>query len=108
MSIPNQRDPIRKIGENQRELFDRFSKLADGFTADDVINAGANILINALRQAYPTRDRAEARFNELFGKTKQLLMDHYDGTGRRKAGIFPFNQTIHAEFIIDKDKIEKH
>jgi hypothetical protein len=36
---------------------------------------------------------AEARFDEISGRTKQLLLDHYDGAGNRRS-VFPFHQVI--------------
>lgn len=88
------KDPlVLSTSNGQRELFDRMSRAADGFTAEDVIGAAANMLINAVRQSQPTRAGAEARFDELFGRSKQVLVDHYDSLGRKR-GIFPFDQII--------------
>src|SRR5947207_1230289 len=92
--MSNPKDPLLKSGPDyQRLLFDRLSKAADGFQGDEVINAAANIIINVLRQTHTTRDAAEKRFDELFGRTKTILLDHYDQLGRKR-GIFPFDQTI--------------
>lgn len=102
----NGKDPILQAPDTQRELFNRFSRAADGFMTEDAITAAVNVLINALRQAHHTRAAADARFNELMSKTRSLLMDHYDGSGKRKAGLFPFNQTIHAELFNDRDTIQ--
>ena len=79
--------------DKQRQLFDRMSRSADGFSAEDAIGAAANILINAIRQSQTTRAAAEKRFDELFGRSKQVLVDHYDVLGRKR-GIFPYDQEI--------------
>lgn len=93
------KDPLAlATPDNQRELFNRFSREANGFANEDAIGAAANILINAIRQSQPTRAQAEARFNELFGRSKQVLLDHYDSLGRKR-GIFPYNQVIEASLF---------
>lgn len=93
------KDPLTlATPNNQRELFQRLSKAADGFSAEDVIGAAANMLINAIRQSQPSRAQAEARFDELFGRSKAVLVDHYDTLGRKR-GIFPYDQVIAAAKI---------
>jgi hypothetical protein len=80
----------------QRELFKRMSRACDGFSTEDAIGAAANVMINAIRQAHPTRRKAEVRFDELFGRLKQILVDHYESGGRKK-GVFPYPQVIQME-----------
>jgi hypothetical protein len=101
----NPKDPLAKTGPDyQRELFDRFSRDASGFSTADVIGAAANIVVNALRQAHSTREEAAKAYDEHAARIKGILMDHYDSTGRRK-GIFPFAQTIVMPFVNGRDKI---
>lgn len=93
------KDPLYIATPNrQKELFDLMSKTAHGFTAEDVIGAAANLLINAIRQTQPTRRQAEVRFDELFGRSKQVLVDHYDTLGRKR-GIFPYDQVINVPLM---------
>lgn len=93
------KDPLAiATPDYQRELFGRFSKAADGFSAEDAIGAAVNVLINAIRQSQPTRGQAEVRFNELFGRSKQVLLDHYDSIGRKR-GIFPYDQVISVPML---------
>lgn len=93
----NHHDPLPKHGPSaQRELFDRFSRAADGFSAQDTVGAAVNILLNALRQVHPTRVAAELAFDDMFGRSKALLVDHYDSLGRKR-GLFPYHQTIEVE-----------
>jgi hypothetical protein len=107
MTFINPKDPIKKITSGyQQECFGRMCKAADAFQVSDVVVAAANVLVNALRQAHATRDQATARFDELFGQIKILLADHYDANGKRKAGVFPFHQSIAADHVTDKDKIK--
>ena len=102
--LRNPKDPIHKSGPNAGlELFRRMSKAATDFPHDAVIDAACNLLINAIRQGNPDWRRAEAAFNEMFGRSKQLLKDHYDAAGRKK-GVFPFDQVIMPSLHIDRDK----
>ena len=103
MADLNPRDPLRSVPDAQRELFSRLSKACEGFSAQDVAGAAVNLLINALRQQFSTRDKAEIVFNEMFGKSKQMLLDHYDITGRKR-GIFPYDQVIDLPHFDFKDK----
>ena len=88
------KDPLHIIGPDaQRELFNRFTHAANGFATDAVLGAAVNVMVNALRQAYSTRAAAEIAFDELFGRSKSILVEHYDSLGRKR-GIFPFDQNI--------------
>ena len=108
MHAHNPKDPLlRSSSEYQKILFKKFSEAANGFQVEDAIGAALNVLINALRQTYDSRQKAEIRCNELLGKTKQVLLDHYDGTGRRKQGVFPFDQTLQVDVHVDTDKFMK-
>ena len=90
----NPKDPLLAVGSlQQRALFDRFSREADGFSAEDAIGAALNVLINALRQAHARREAAGRSYDEHVARAKGMLMDHYDSTGRKK-GIFPYPQRI--------------
>lgn len=102
------KDPMQLVTPpNGRELFKRFSEQSDGFPTEYVITASINMLLNAIRQTYPTRGAAEIAFDELFGKSKATLMSHYDSFGRKK-GIFPYDQVINAERIDFRTKFGGH
>lgn len=93
------KDPLTlATPDRQRELFTRMSAVADGFGADDVVGAAVNLLVNAIRQSQPTRRQAEVRFDELFGRTKQILVDHYDALGRKR-GVFPYDQVVEMPLV---------
>lgn len=90
----NPNDPLPKFGPpGQRELFEQFTKLSNGFSTEDVIGAAANLIVNAIRQSQATRQKAEASYDELFGQMKSMLVSHYDSLGRKR-GLFPYNQVI--------------
>jgi len=98
------KDPLMKASEKaQIELFQQFCHVANGFSTEAVVGAAINVLVNSIRQTYPSKRQAEMRFDELFGQTKQVLLDHYDSMGRKK-GIFPYTQTIHGSLFVDKDE----
>ena len=100
----NGKDPLRKYGSDpQKKLFDLFTKEANNFATADVIGAAANLIVNALRQAHPTRQAAEISYDEMAARVKGLLFEHYDAAGRRR-GIFPFNQVIEMPHFVDKEK----
>jgi hypothetical protein len=79
--------------DQQKQLFDAFCSVANGFSAEQVLGAAANLLVNAIRQAHPTQRGALARLDELSAKTKALLAEHYDAMGKRR-NVFPFHQVI--------------
>jgi len=89
--------------DNAKELFIRMSQVANGFSTDDVIGAAVNMLINGIRQGQPTRAKAEAAIDEIFGKTKAILVNHYDQLGRKR-GIFPFDQEVNGKLFNLRDK----
>lgn len=94
------KDPmIQATPNNAQELFGRFVREASaGFQRTDVVQAAANILINALRQEHTTREAAERAFDEVFGRMKTVLVNHYDSLGRKR-GIFPYDQTLCVPFV---------
>jgi hypothetical protein len=104
----NPRDPMNKLtSDNGRVLFETISRASDQFSSQDVINAAAMLLVNALRGAYPTRAAAAAAYDEIAAKAKTFLLDaHYDSLGRKK-GIFPYDQHIHPPHFLDKDSYKK-
>lgn len=102
----NAKDPLTKTGpEAQMELTKRFGQIATGFPNEAVIGAAINVFVNALRQTYPAASAAEARYNELAGKFKTILLSHYDSVTGRRRSIFPFHQTISPLHFVDNDKI---
>jgi hypothetical protein len=97
------KDPmILMTPDAQKILFERMSEVCNGFSAEQVAGAAANILINAIRQSQPSREKASSRFDELFTNMKTVLMNHYDSFGRLK-GIFPYPQEIKVEHFKHKN-----
>lgn len=89
---PLKRDDIAAPGG--KELFEKFSQCAEGFSVENAMDAAINVLLNAIRQTYSTRDKAAKAFDEKMGRAKHLLLEkHYHGDGSRR-NIFPFEQRI--------------
>lgn len=93
----NQLDPLAKsdvASPSTQELFKKVSKVCDGFTPEQVADAAANLIINAVRQQYENRSGAERAFDNISGRAKNVLLErHYDGTGKRR-NVFPFDQVV--------------
>lgn len=97
------KDPLLKAAADPgRELLKRFASASTGFSRTDVENAAAALLLNSIRQRCASWREAEVIFDELFGRSKQLLKNHYDASGRVK-GIFPFDQVIRPELFDDSE-----
>lgn len=95
---------IQKAGpDQQRELFNRFCREANGFSSEDVIGAAINILVNGIRQAHSSSILAQASLDEKLATARALLVQHYDGNGKR-VGITPFTQMLQVPHIMDKDR----
>ncbi len=101
----NNTDPLKSSGPDQSlALFNKMNaEAAKGYSAAQVEDAALNVLVNAIRQAYGSGKLAEQRFDELMGKTKNLLMSHYDSYGKRK-NIFPFTQYVRPPLVRMDDK----
>lgn len=89
--------------EVERQLYEKLSNASNGFDHNIVVGATINVLVNAIRQNCATREQAERLFDELFGKSKHLLMEkHYDAVSGKRRNIFPFTQVVHAQRVVDK------
>lgn len=104
----NPKDPLIKTGpEAQMELTKLFGKAGTGFPNEVVLGAAINVFVNALRQTYPRASEAEARYNELVGRFKTVLLSHYDSVTGKRRSVFPFHQTISPSLHVDEDKIHR-
>lgn len=101
----NPKDPLPKLAPAYTsELLHRFSQAAHNFGMKDVIDAAGSVIITALRQRFATRQEAEAAFDEIHGRMKQALVDHYDGASRR-VGTFPYDQHLYPQLVKGTSKI---
>jgi|SRR5215475_3620262 len=102
--LRNPLDPLHKlVPDTGRRLFQEMAQQAASMPFDVVADASCVLLINVLRQSCSNWYDAERAFDELFGRSKELLKIHYDvaGGGRRK-GVFPYDQEIQAVFVQNK------
>lgn len=86
-------DPLLSTPDDQKRLFDAICGVANGFTAEQVLGATVNVLVNAVRQAHPTHAGARASIEQMAESAKKLLAEHYDLMGKRR-NVFPFHQVI--------------
>lgn len=97
--LRNPKDPLHQTGpEAEKELFKRYAQLSDGFPNEAVLGAALNIIINGVRQGHSSWMGAERQFDEIFGRTKTILRDHYDANGKRR-NLFPFDQVIQVPLV---------
>lgn len=99
----NPRDPL--IHSPGYALMRQFAKLASGASADVVLEASINMVVNALRQTYPRRAAAFERLDNRVEVMKDILSQCYDPTSGARLSIFPFNQVIRPQLIKDDDKL---
>lgn len=101
----NIKDPILRSGpEQEKAVFEAFNRAAVGHNFEHVAGAAMNLLANTVRQACETRQQAERMFDELVGRSKNLLLEqHYDPVSNKRRSIFPFTQHVHAERVLDRD-----
>ena len=98
-------DPLRNLQGQEEMLFRIFSQASVGKNADAVMGAAINVLINAIRQNYPTRDGAEHKISELFGRAAQMLLaNHYDSVTGRRRTVIPHTQIVRMAYHIDEDE----
>lgn len=92
------RDPLQLEG-NERELFEVIGRVVAGKPQQVVWSVALNLLLNSIRQTTAKRDTAEAIFNELFGRSKSILLDlHYDSVTGLRRGVIPHTQVIQMPF----------
>jgi hypothetical protein len=98
-------DPLKNLPAQEKMLFEMFTRYSTGFNLDAVMGAAVNVLINAIRMAYPKRDGAEAKMSELFGRGMQMLLhNHYDSTTGLRRNVFPHTQIVRMAYHFDDDK----
>jgi hypothetical protein len=97
------KDPIANNPDKAIELMKAMGQVAHGFSSQEVINAAANIVINAMRQSHATGHEAERAWDEIVARSKGQLMACYDSNGRKK-GIYPYHQTIVMPYVDLKKK----
>lgn len=78
--------------QRARELIAAIAQVADGFQNDEVIDAAANIILNAIRQDHATLASAEERLDDITANMRSALRTahyHRDGTRNDRRIILP-------------------
>lgn len=97
-------DPLRRGPEAAKELLRRFGGDADGFGADDVIDAAMNVLINAVRQTQGQSPQAHQRVDQIAARMHEIVDLHYDRATQRRRSVFAFDQTVQMILTDDRKK----
>jgi|SoiMethySBSTD1v2_1073268.scaffolds.fasta_scaffold2734181_2 hypothetical protein len=98
------KDSIRDPGsETGRALFEEFVRAANGRSIEDVLSACANMIANCLRQNYGLKSEVETRLQELYARSAEVLLQHYDSTTGRRRSVVPFDQTVRPQLILNSD-----
>jgi hypothetical protein len=101
-------DPLKHLPRQERVLFDMITHASTGMPVEVVMGAAINMLINAIRQNYVVMKDAEEKFNELFGRGKQMLLaNHYDSTTGRRRTVIPHTQVLRMPYVMDPDATRK-
>lgn len=101
-------DPLRNLQGQEKLLFDLFTTASTGKNVEAVMGAAVNVLINAIRQNYPTRDGAENKIGELFGRAQQMLLaNHYDSVTGRRRSVIPHTQIVRMAYHMEDDFAEQ-
>ena len=88
-------DPLKQQRSDYGpQVFAEVVKVIDGCTYQTVVDVASGLILNALRQAYPTRREAEASFDAIAAKAKGLLDEHYDKVSGKRKSIF-----AHPQFV---------
>jgi len=101
----NARDPLQSGPEQERRVFEAFNRAASGHDYNVVAGAAMNLLANTVRQSCATRQQAERMFDELAGRSKNLLLEqHYDPVSNKRRQVFAHTQHVHAKLVDWDDK----
>jgi hypothetical protein len=86
-----------------RQLFNEFVRVSNGRSIEDVLSACANMIANCLRQNYGRRSEVESRMKELFGRSLEILLEHYDPVTGRRRSVVPFDQVVRPQMILSDE-----
>jgi hypothetical protein len=94
------KDPLQQI--DGAALFAEITKLCDGAPLKTVSDIAVSLLVHVIRSGTPLRKDAEACFDEIIGRAKTILLDHYDSVTGHRRTIFPYTQVVQAELHVEK------
>lgn len=87
--------------DERSELTRGFAQLANGYGREAVVNAGGNMVLNAIRQNHRYLADAEREMDYLFERMRAALREnHYDSNGERRVTniiVPPLEELIAAE-----------
>lgn len=98
MTLVNPKDPLHQQADAEKFLFSALAKVASGFTAEQVVGAALNLVVNAIRQANASEKGALDAADQAHAAMRKILIAHYDNAGKRR-NIFPFHQMIEVPHL---------
>jgi len=103
------KDPIIEAFEtapNIQEVWDTLIRRLENMPMDHVYLLAANLIVHGVRMAVPYRASAEMIVDNLFARTKEAVLMHYDSTtGKKRAVDFPYTQMMQPAFFRNESKI---
>jgi len=72
---------------------------------EHVYMIAVNLIVHGIRMTTPSRAGAEFVVDDLFRRTKDVILAHYDSvTGKPKA-LFPYTQMLKAPFLVNESQV---
>jgi hypothetical protein len=89
-----------------RDVFVALMKRCEGMDVNQAYTIGVNLIVNIIRMTTPSRVEAEKVIDDIFRKSKTLLLDlHYDPVTGQRRSVFPFTQMARAPFVPSESQI---
>ena len=102
--LKNPSDPLKGGPNAGRELAQRFAKMADQFSREDVLAATMSLMLDVVRQTQPEITGAHIKLSEIAQRAHTILDAHYDPVTGKRRHVFAFDQTILMQFTDDRKK----
>jgi len=103
------KDPIIETLEaapNIQEVWNTLIRRLENMPMDHVYLLAVNLIVHGIRMAVPYRASAEMIVDNLFARTKDATLMHYDPvTGVKRAVDFPYTQMLQPSFFKNESQI---
>jgi hypothetical protein len=101
------KDPLTGGPESERVLFEEMGRLCNGRNMEAVLGACVNMICNIVRQSYGKLGEAEAKVNEIHGRTMDIVMQHYDPVTRHRRSVIKFDQVVRPPRFDARDNMHR-
>jgi hypothetical protein len=102
------KDPVLEAIEkapNLIEVWDALTKRIEGMPIENVYTIGVNLIIYGIRMSTQTRAAAEFVVDDLFRRTKDVTLAHYDSVTGKPRALWAYTQMIQPPFHVNESKI---